>query len=154
MESQSVVIAEVEDFIKKFSGGELVLSSEARTMTWSTRIGKNFLGLQRKIKKSFPDAFGYTIANYQIDRELSPSLRLKSAYDLLDLIQRARAWGVIKNVKQQAFAYEQEIEKLKEQIANLKSLNEKLTVENKRLHNPVPEKRNNKNTQVGDVERS
>jgi hypothetical protein len=29
-----------------------------------------------------------------------------------------------------------------------------LTVENKRLHNPVPEKRNNKNTQVGDVERS
>jgi hypothetical protein len=127
----------------------LFLSPEARKMTWTAEIGKIFLGRPKKMQRCLPDIIGCAIAVYQHNKDVSPRLRFESASELLDLIQRARAFRVIRNPKQQARAYEQEIEQLKEQINSLTDLNKKLALENKRLHNLVD---NRGDTQVGDVE--
>lgn len=149
MERSSVVITEVEDFIKRFSNGDLVLAPEARKLTWTAELGKNFLGRPKKITRELPDIIGCAIAHYQHSKDISPPLQFQSASDLLDLIQRARAFGVIRNPKQQARAYEQEIEQLKERINSLSELNKKLKLENKTLHNLVDSRGG---TQVGDIE--
>ena len=152
MERPSVVIAEVEDFIKHYDSGELVLTLEAKKMTFIEDLGRNFLGLPKKRKRPFPDCLAHAMTAYKLDKDIKPRSRLESAYDLLDLIQRGRAYGIIRDPKQQAIAYEQEIERLKEQIGNLKNLNDKLTMENKRLHNLVPNKTKGQgDTEIGDV---
>jgi hypothetical protein len=149
LERPSVVIIEVEDFIKRFTNGELVLSPEAKNMTWTAPIGKNFLGRPKNVTKRLPDIIGWAVATYQLNKDAIPRSRLESAYELLDLRQRARAFGLIKNPQQQTRDYEQEIKQLKEQIASLRALNDKLTKENKRLHNLLPI---GNDRDVGDVE--
>jgi len=74
------------------------------------------------------------------------------AYKVLTLIQRARAFNLIRDTKQQAREYEQEIEQLKERVNNLLKLNNELVLENKRLHNLVPNAKKGKgDTEVGEV---
>lgn len=150
MERLSVVVTEVEDFIKRFTSGELVLLPEAKMMIVTTTEGKNFLGRQKKIKRNLNDLLGHAIAKYQHDKDVNPLNHLGSAYTVLDLIQRAHAYGVIRDVKQQSMAYEQEIERLKEQLYACMALNKKLTQENKRLHNLLPNAKKG-NTEVGDI---
>jgi hypothetical protein len=153
MEKQSAVIAEVEDFIKRFDNGILVLSSEGKKATYWIATEKNWLGRFKKQKQSLPDAIGVAVATYQKHKDMEPRLQLVKAYDLLDIIQVARAHGFVINLKQQARDYEQEIERLKEQIDNLKTLNDKLIAENKRLHNLVPDRTKGRgDTEIGDVE--
>jgi hypothetical protein len=153
MEKQSVVIAEVEDFIKRWTSGELIFIPETRKMTMIYEIGKNFLGMTKKRTVNFPNEIGAAVATYQLQKDLgNPRARLEMAYEVLALIQRARAFGLISDSKQQARAYETEIEQLKEQIANLRDLNDKLTLENKRLHNLLGPKADTGDTEVGDVE--
>ena len=145
---QSVVILEVEDFIKRFNKGELVLSPEAKSMIMSTPDGKNFLGRPKKKSKSLPDLLGWAIGAYQLHKDNSP-YQLERAYEVLDIIERCRAFGFIRDAKQQAVHYEQEIEQLKQQLASLRELNNKLTLENKRLHNLLGDLGR---SEVGDVE--
>jgi len=153
MEKQSVVIAEVEDFIKRWNSGELIFTPETRKMTITSEEGKNFLGLIKKRTVELPNEIGYSIATYQLHKDLkNPRAMLDMAYGVLALILKARAFGLIRDSKQQARDYEQEIERLKEQIDNLKTLNDKLTEENKRLHNLVPDKTKGRGgTEIGDV---
>jgi hypothetical protein len=151
LERLSVVVAEVEDFIKRFTSGELVLLPEAKTMIVTATEGKNFLGRPKKITRNFNDLLGHAIAEYQLQKDVNPRIRLDSAYTVLDLIQRAHAYGVIRDTKQQAMAYEQEIERLKEQLHACRTLNNKLTQENKTLHNLLPNAKKD-DTEVGDVQ--
>lgn len=146
----SVVLTEVEDFITRFKNGELVLTPESKTMTITYEEGKNWRGKPKTVTKSYCDRLGLAIAKYQYEKDISSQTRLSAAYELLDLIQRARAFGVIRDVKQQVFQYEQQIEQLKEQITPLRTLNTKLTEENKYLHNLLPNAKKGK-TEVGDV---
>ncbi len=156
MEKQSVVIAEVEDFIKRWKSGELILTPEIRNATVTSEEGKNFLGMTKKRTVNLPNEIGYAVATYQLQKDLkNPRETLQIAYEVLALIQRARAFGFISDPKQQAKEYEQEIERLKKQVDNLKTLNEKLTIENKRLHNLLPNKPNKTkgkgDTEIGEV---
>jgi uncharacterized protein YlxW (UPF0749 family) len=92
------------------------------------------------------------VATYQFEKDLGNlRVRLESAYKVLSLIQKARAFNLIRDTKQQAREYEQEIEQLKEQIDNLRTLNDKLTIENKRLHNLVGRTNRQGDTEIGDV---
>lgn len=144
---KSVVISEVEDFIKRFDKGELVLSPEAKNMAIFKPDGKNFLGRPKTKSRSVPDALGWAIGAYQMNKDNSP-YKLEYAYELLDIIERCRAFGFVRDTKQQAIRYEQDIEQLKQQLASLRDLNSKLTLENKRLHNLVGDMGR---SEIGDV---
>jgi hypothetical protein len=70
----------------------------------------------------------------------------------VNLVEKGRVFGAIRNAKQQQHNYEQEILRLKEQIENLKKLNDKLIAENKLLHGIADEKTKGKGgTEIGDV---
>jgi hypothetical protein len=153
MEKQSVVITEVEDFIKRWTSGELIFTLETQNMTITYEIGKNFLGMTKKHTVNLPNNIGYAVATYQLQKDLgNPRARLERAYEVLALIQKARAFNLIRDTKQQAREYEQEIEQLKERVNSLVKLNNELVLENKRLHNLVPNRAKSKgDTEVGDV---
>lgn len=153
MEKQSAVIAEVEDFIKRWNSGELVFTPEAKKMTITSIVGKNFLGMTKKRTVNLPNEIGYAIATYQLHKDLGNRVAiLDMAYGVLALIQKARVFGIIKDTKQQAKDYEQEIEQLKQQVRSLRELNEKLVKENKYLHNLMPSKTKGKgDTEIGEV---
>lgn len=156
MEKQSVVITEVEDFIKRYHSGDLILTPEATKMVMIVPHGKNILRMTRKVHRNFPDSLAHMIATYQLDKDHNPRDQVIIAYDLLDVIERGRAWGIIRDQKQQARAYEQEIEQLKERVNILIELNKKLASENKMFHNLLPKAKipKGKNSEVGDVEES
>ncbi len=103
---------------------------------------KGWLGTQKKAinQKNFCDAIGASIAGYQVSKELSYRLKWENAYILLDLIQRARVFGVVKDKTQQERDYLGEIEQLKQRVNSLQKLNNKLVLENKRLRSLLPEK--------------
>jgi hypothetical protein len=155
-----VVIAEVEEFLKAYKAGEQIITAESRTMTvTTTTFKKGWFGGLKKVKETtnFCDALGDAIASYQASKELDYYLKWEHAYTLLSFIQRARTFGVILNAKQQQQDYEQEIQRLKEQIDNLKKLNDKLIAENKILHGIANGKANYKtkgkgDTEIGDVD--
>jgi hypothetical protein len=149
---KNVIIAEVDDFVRRFSSGELILVPEARKMIWQGTFGeKNFLGRPKLLKKPLPDMLGYCIAIYQLAQTSNGShLVLEKAYELLDLVQRIRAYGFIRNPQQQARNYEEEIEQLKERVNSLAELNKRLVLENKRLHNLV-DNNNKGGAEVGEV---
>ena len=152
MERRSVVIAEVEDFIKRFTNRELVLLPEAKTMIVTFSEGeKDFWGRPKKSKGYLNDLLGHAIAEYQLNKDITPQMRLGSAYLVFDMIQRAHAYGVIRDTKQQAMVYEQEIDQLKKRLDACMTLNKKLTEENKLLRrfSPITKKGN---TEVGEVQ--
>lgn len=152
----SVVITEVEEFLKRYRSGEEVLTSKAEILeTTFTTTKKNWLGREVKVQdtKAYCSALGYEIAIYLATKDAHPSGVWEEAYNLLDLIERARAFGALLNAKQQAFHYEQEIERLKEQVDNLRKLNKDLATENKRLGNLLPDEiKKGKNNGLGDTE--
>jgi hypothetical protein len=150
MSRNSIIISEVEEFITRFKNEELVLSPESKTMTATFDEGKNWLGKPKRVTKPYCDVLGMVIARYQFQKDLDSYNQFTEAYRLLDLIQRARAFGIVRDAKKQAIQYEQQIEQLKEQLANLRTLNAKLVEENKYLHNLLPKERKGK-TEVGDV---
>ena len=149
----SVIIAEVENFIKRWNNGELLLTPQAKEMIVDyTRDEKNFWGKPKHFKKPLPDYLGYAVTSYQEAREMGFSRYLfDKAYALLDTIQRARAYRVIVDTKQQVTDYEKKIESLKEQNAKLRDLNTRLALENKRLHNLLPPDTKKGDTEVGSV---
>jgi hypothetical protein len=153
MEKQSVVITEVEDFIKRWTSGELIFTPETRNMTITYETGKNFLGMTKKRTVNLPNEIGDAVATYQLQKDLgNPRTRLERAYEVLALIQKVRAFNRIRDAKQQARESEQEIEQLKERVNSLVRLNNELVLENKRLHNLVPNRTKSKgDTEVGDV---
>jgi cysteinyl-tRNA synthetase len=153
MLKNSVVLAEVEDFIQKWNCGDLVLTDKAKDMTVTFSLGeKNFFGRLKCYKKTLPDYLGSAVASYQYSREIGYSrILLDKAYELLDTIQRACAFRAIVNTKQQITDYEKQIENLKEQNARLRELNSKLADENKKLHNLLPPNTRVGDTEVGDV---
>jgi hypothetical protein len=150
-----VVILEVEEFLKAYKANEEIITPYAKTMTLTvTKVEKGWLGRPRTVtyKSNFCDALGNAIAAYQGAKELNYMLKWEHAYKLLDLVQRGRVFGAIRNAKQQQQNYEQEILRLKEQIENLKKLNDKLIAENKILHGLADVKTNSKAKGKGDGE--
>jgi|WetSurMetagenome_2_1015567.scaffolds.fasta_scaffold376680_2 hypothetical protein len=146
-----VVIAEVEEFLKAYKDGNIILTPEAQKLTTTTtEYRKRWIGISKKVvtSKAFCDSIGAAIAAYQVSKELNYQLKWENAYTLLDLIQRARAFGAVKDKNQQEKDYLTEIEQLKQRADSLQKLNNKLVAENKRLHNLVPEK---KEWEAGDV---
>jgi hypothetical protein len=150
-----VVIAEVDEFLKAYKDGEQIITAEAKTMTvTTTTFKKGWFGRLKKVNATtnFCDALGDAIASYQASKEIDYYLNWGRAYQLLSLIQRARTFGVILNATQRQQNYEQEIQRLKEQIDNLKKLNGKLITENKILHGIANGKTKGKgDTEIGDV---
>jgi hypothetical protein len=154
-----VVITEVEEFLKAYKAGEEIITPEAQKMTLTTtKTKKGWLGRPKKIIESnnFCDAIGEAITNYQVGKELSYPLKWEHAFTLLDLIQRARVFGVLRNAKQQQRHSEEEILRLKEELDNLKRQYDEVSKENKMMHNIVDANTDDKNkgkgnTVVGDV---
>jgi cysteinyl-tRNA synthetase len=155
MMTNSIILAQVDDFIKRWNNGELVLTDQAKDLEITFSIGeKHFWGSPKILKKRLPDYVGWAIARYQYERELGLSrVFLDTAYELLDTIQRARAYRAIVDTKQQITDYEKQIENLKEQNSSLRDLNTKLAMENKRLRNLLPADTRMGDTEVGDVEK-
>jgi hypothetical protein len=154
MIKSSVVIDELDEFVKRWNNGELILTTEAKTMIidYTVHDIKNLFGKPKKLAKSLPDYLGWAIGAYQYIREegYSPDL-MDMAYQLLDVIQRARAWRLLIDTNQQISDYEKQIELLKEENARLRTLNTKLAEENKKLHNLLPSSTRLGDTEVGDV---
>jgi len=148
MTEDTRLFSDVEDFVKRWNEGEIILSPKANTMVITFfDEEKNFWGKPKPHKKKLPDYLGWAIAAYQANfNSDSPRVIFSRAYELLDTIQRARAFGLILDTKTKVADYEKQIENLKEQNAKLRELNSKLALENKRLHNLVGK------TEVGDVE--
>jgi hypothetical protein len=152
MEKQNVVVTEVDDFIKHWTSGELIFTPETQNMTITFKIGKNFLGMIKKHTVNLPNEIGRAVATYQFHKDFrNPQATLESAYHVLVLVQKARAFGLIRDPKQQTREYEQEIEQLKERVNSLTELNNKLALENKRLHNLLGGNSRG-GAEVGDVE--
>jgi len=148
--SQYVIINEVEDFLRRWKIGELVLTPASLTMVVIVEEGKNFFGRPKQHKVNFPNEIGTAISNYQLQKDVGNYRSiLQSAYELLTLVQRARTFGVLKDTKLQIKDYEEEIQQLKQRIDYLMKLNEKLLDENKKLHNLLPNAKGR--TEVGDV---
>ncbi len=147
MERQSVVIIEVEDFIRRWDAKELVFTPEAKTLTSEFYDGKNFWRRPKKHYVNFPNEIGQAIAEYKWYKDFqNPALAFKTAFQILAMVQKAYAFGVIKETTQQTRDFEHEILQLKEELEQckeqgdrLRNLNGKLTFENKRLHNLVPD---------------
>lgn len=151
-----VVLSEVEEFLKAYKTGEEkidIMKAKELTAT-STDVEKGWLGRPKKVirRQIFSDALGSAIAAYQASKELNYNLMWEQAYSLLDLVQRGRVFGAIRNAKQQRQNYEQEVIRLKEQIENLEKLNDKLIAENKLLHGIADAKTGQKNNGKGDTE--
>lgn len=155
MTQQYTILEEADKILQQWTTNQLVVNYEkSKDMTYSYNEGKDFLGRPKRHKQSFADAFGYYIATYQFQKDAGLLRdRLIAAYELVDIVQRARAHNALIDATQQQSDYKREIEQLKERYESLKKLNEKLVIENKRLHNLVDENTNNKKGQweIGDV---
>jgi hypothetical protein len=146
----------VEEFLNNYKSGEEKIDTvRAKDLTVTTTIiEKNWLGRPKQVahKTFFSDALGGAIASYQASKEVGYNFRWEAAYKLLDLVQKGRVFGAIRNAKQQRQNYEQEIARLKEQVESLKTLNDKLLAENKLLHGIADTKTKDKgDTEIGDV---
>ncbi len=149
-----VVINEVEVFLKAYNERSIVITPEARTFVVTFKENKKgFLGREKIVvtKNNYCDAIGGAITAYQVSKELNYRLKWDNAYELLDLIQRGKVYGVIKDKEKQERDYQAEIDQLKQRLDSLQKLNDKLVIENKRLHNLIPEKKTSGEWEAGDV---
>lgn len=151
----SPIIQEADDFTHKWTTGEIIVDYEmAKTLRFTTqRDETNFLGRPKKHTESFCNVIGYQVAHYQLTRDTGTMRdRYDAAFELMALVQRARAFNAFKDATKQQRDYEQEIESLKERINNLLKLNNELALDNKRLHNLLPNAPKGKgDTEVGEV---
>jgi hypothetical protein len=151
----STIIQEADDFIDKWTSGEIVVNYErANVLESTTEAGKNFWGKPKKLKHQFCNDLGFLIARYQLHRDIDTAIgRYEAAFNLMMLVQKGWAFGALKDVKQQTRDHEQESERLKEQNDALRKLNDKLAIENKRLRNLLPNVVNKQkgDTEIGDV---
>jgi hypothetical protein len=151
----STIIQEADDFTHKWTNGEIIVNYErAKSLEITMEEGKNFWGRPKKRKYPFCNNIGTLIANYQFQRDIGTLTgRYQAALDLMALVHRGWAFNALKDAKQQQRDYEQEIERLKEQIDTLRKLNDKFVTENKRLRNLLPNAVTNGkgDTEVSDV---
>ena len=102
-------------------------------------------------KNNYCDAIGGAITAYQVSKELNYHLKWEHAYELLDLIQRGKVYGVIKDKEKQERDYQSEIEQLKQRLDSSEKLIDKLAKENKMLRNLFPENKISGGWETGDV---
>jgi hypothetical protein len=136
MDKEKKAITEVEDFIKSLHDGDIVILPEAKKLVFNEVIGKTTLGRPKKVRKSLADALAYAMAVYQAYRDVyPPSLVIQKAYECLDLIERCRTHGVIKNqnLTDKLKRLKRVNEQLEQQISSLRELNKRLAKENKEL---------------------
>lgn len=148
------VFGQVEDFIKRFHDGDISIAPEANTLQFKIPAGA-FMGTTSNEIRSYADILGWAIGAYQYYKD-NPHLvgkRQECAYHLLDLIERGRAFGIIKNLNltNRVKTLELENSQLKEQLANLKLLNAQLAKQNEDLHKYFPDA-DKRSGEVGDVE--
>ncbi len=152
---KGAIIDEAEKFIDQWSKGDIVIIAErVKTLTYTYVDGKDIFRRAKKHTTSFPNELGFKIATYQFQKDFGSDRELvESAFDLTALVQKARAYEAIKDKNQQQKDYEQEIERLKQRLDSLQKLNDKLVIDNKRLHNIVDANKNKGQwgTEIGDV---
>jgi len=128
IEKTNTVIAEVEDFIKRFHDGDITITPNAMKMKLKMP-SKSFMGVERSEIRTYTDMLGWAIAAYQYYRDNKALGRqLECAYHLLDIIERGRTYGVIKNLNLTS-----KLEKCQKESNQLKEENDKLQKENQRL---------------------
>ena len=127
----SRVIAEVEAFIKDFHSGDIVISPNAREV-WLTipieSANKDSLLFREKTQKTcLSDLLAWAIASYLYlkDNQVGSQMKLDQAYECLDYIERARAYGLV--IPQKLTS---QLEQYKEENSRLKEQNDKLSREN------------------------
>src|SRR4030067_1999526 len=106
----NTMIREADLFVRQWTSGEITVNFErAKDLQITSQEEKNFWGRPKKRKKPFCNDLGVLISEYQLCRDVgTPERRYQSAFELLSLVNRAYAFGAIKNVKQQQRDYEQE----------------------------------------------
>jgi hypothetical protein len=136
IERSSIVVEQVDNFIQQLHNGDIALSLKAQNLKLKI-TKKGALGLKtEKDVGSLADLLGKAIAKYQLLIDISPETQATTAYELLDLIERARTHGVIisKNLTKKLDKCRQENSQLKEENDKLKEENIRLTQLNESLH--------------------
>jgi len=136
--NNEVVLNEVEEFLDAYKSDSIVFTAKAQELIITiTEKKKGLLGGVKDVikQKPFCDALSSAITDYQSYKEINYELKWTHAFNLLDLVQRGKVFGAIKNKVQQETDYANEIESLNQKIDNLQKLNNKLLKENKQLHN-------------------
>jgi transcriptional regulator with PAS, ATPase and Fis domain len=139
MEKESSVIVQVEDFIKRIHDGDLVVTDEAKTLTLNLQVDKVMGIRSMKCLGTLADLLGKAMACYQFhrdDKSVFSVIRTESAYDLLNLIERARAYNVIKevNVTNKLTECQEQNQRLKDNQQKLETEILRLKRENEELH--------------------
>jgi hypothetical protein len=152
------IIEEADKFVDQWTKGEVVVVKEKmENATYRYYEGKDWWGRPKKHVTLFANEIGYKIATYQYHRGFGiSSMANEAAYELITVVQRAKASGLLKDLKQQQRDYEQEIESLKERLDSCQKLNEKLVLDNKRLHILVDKnvsKSGQGGTEIGDIKK-
>jgi hypothetical protein len=150
------IIEEAEKFVDQWTKGDVIVIYErVKTLTYTYTDGKNFWGKAKTHITTFGNELGYKIATFQFDKDFgSNSQFVQSAFELMQLVQKGRAYEAIKDKNQQQKDYEQEIERLKERLESSQKLIDRLVMDNKRLHNLVDNNTNSteqRGTEIGDV---
>lgn len=144
MKKPSLVIPEVDDFIKRVDNGDLIITPEAREIMLTIPAGKNPWGVSIKEKHSLAELLSCAIGNYQVIKDsvrdvhstrTNPLLRqaldsrlIESSDELLCYIKRARIYGVIedRNLTNKLKECQEQNQRLKEKVDKLGKENQKL----------------------------
>jgi len=134
--SNTSVFDEVEDFVKRFHDGDIIITPKAKTLQLEIP-SKTLMEDGAYEIRTYTDMLGWAIAAYQYYRD-TPELgrQLECAYHLLDLIERGRAYGVIKNLNltNKLKEYQEQNSQLKEEKDKLQKENQRLKQLNEELH--------------------
>ena len=134
--SNSAVLDEVEDFIKRFHSGDILITPQAKTIQLEIPP-KALMGAESYEIRTYTDMLGWAIGAYQYYKD-RPELgrQLDCAYHLLDFIERGRTHGVIKNLNLTIKLKEcqKENKRLKERAVKLQMKIESLKTQNAELH--------------------
>lgn len=152
------IVQAADDFTNKWTKNEIVVDFERAKdlqITETDETETNFLGRPKKKKHAFCNEIGFLIAKYQLYRDTgTPRELYNAAFELMSVVQKGQAFNAFKDTTQEQRNYEQEIERLNQQLESTRKLNDKLAKENKRLHNLLPDalrKKSDGNTEIGDV---
>jgi len=124
------VLRKAEKYLEQFDNRELVTTPEARTYVMGIIIGG-----KKKGEAVFADLLGQAITNYRVQRSGGP-FRIKSAYELVMIVDRGLAHGLIvvgKGVFKRLRECQKHVEELQEELERLRVENARLKEENDRL---------------------
>jgi hypothetical protein len=158
------LIKQADEIVKQIQGGNLALTSKARTIRLARDIGKDALGRTKRQEYNLTDLVGNAVSDFlriksikeePIFEDYMNKIILSKRHiglhdiscDLIKYIELARAKGVLKNIGIEKL--QTEIKELKERLDQYEKENLKLKEENRNLHALV---KNLGGESTGDVE--